>query len=50
MNNYMNIEKIKELEKQIEDIKARWPAHSVSPDMYRSLEELEEELAKEKNS
>ena len=42
----MSIEKLKKLEKQIEELKARWPAHSVPPSMYERLEELEEELEK----
>ena len=46
----MGIEKIKELEKQIEDLKARWPAHLVSNWMYERLEELEEELDRKKKS
>ncbi|MBL7197428.1 MAG: histidine kinase [Candidatus Omnitrophica bacterium] len=44
----MDIDKIKELEKQIEELKARWPAHSVPSWMYERLEELEEELDREK--
>ena len=40
----MDIERIKELEKQIEELKACWPAHSVPNRMYERLEELEEEL------
>lgn len=35
---------IKELEKQIADLKARLPAHSVSPLMMEELEKLEEKL------
>ena len=46
----MGIEKIKELEKQIEELNARWPAHSVPNWMYEKLEELEEELDREKKS
>lgn len=46
--------KITELEKRINDIKKRLPAHSVKPGMIDELEELEEELAqlieKEKES
>jgi hypothetical protein len=41
-------DRIKELEKQIEDLKRRWPAHSVPPAMFEQLEELEEELRKAK--
>lgn len=39
-------DRIKELEKQIEDLKSRWPAHSVKPAMVQRLDELEEELEK----
>ncbi len=41
-------DRIKELEKQIEDLKRRWPVHSVPPAMFEQLEELEEELRKAK--
>lgn len=37
-------DRIKELEEQIEDLKRRWPAHSVKPAMVQRLDELEEEL------
>ena len=45
----MNTEtdRIKELEKQIEELKSRWPAHSVPPTMLQQFDELEEELEKE---
>lgn len=39
---------IKEIEEQIADLKARWPAHSVPPSMWRELEELEEKLEEAK--
>ncbi len=35
---------IQQLEKQIADLKRRWPAHSVPPAMLEQLDELEEEL------
>ena len=41
----MSKERIKELEKKIEDLKRRWPIHSVKPWM---LQELEDELEEEK--
>lgn len=41
--------KISELEKKIQDIKKRLPAHSVQPAMINELEELEEELERLKN-
>jgi len=36
---------IKKLEQQIDDLKARFPAHSVSPSMIEELEDLEVKLA-----
>ncbi len=36
--------KIKDVEKQIAELKSRWPAHSVPPAMIQRLDELEEEL------
>jgi ATP phosphoribosyltransferase regulatory subunit HisZ len=39
-------DRIKELEKQIEELRSRWPAHSVKPAMIQRLDELEEELEK----
>ncbi len=35
---------IQQLEKQIADLKQRWPAHSVPPAMLEELDELEEKL------
>ncbi len=43
----MSSERIKELEKQIVELKRRWPAHSVPPTMFQQLDELEEELERE---
>ena len=40
----MDEERIKEIEAEIADLKARWPAHSVPPRMWMQLEELEEKL------
>jgi len=40
----MKKERIKELEKQIAELKRRWPAHSVPPTMLQQLDDLEEEL------
>lgn len=37
-------EQNRELERKLADLKARWPAHSVPPSMWRELEELEEAL------
>ncbi len=36
--------RIQELRREIADLKARWPKHSVPPAMLMRLEELEEEL------
>jgi hypothetical protein len=44
----MSSDRIKELEEKIADLKARWPAHSVPPNMWQELEELEDELEKAK--
>jgi hypothetical protein len=37
-------DRVKEIEAQIDDLKKRWPAHSVPPNMLMRLDELEEEL------
>jgi len=37
-------EKIAEVESKIEDVKKRWPFHSVSPAQVQELEDLELEL------
>jgi len=37
-------ERVKEIEAQIADLKARWPAHSVPPNMLMQLDELEDAL------
>jgi len=44
----MSSERIEELEKQIAELKSRWPAHSVPPTMLQQLDELEEELERER--
>ena len=36
--------RIHEIEKEISDLKARWPTHSVPPSMWQQLEKLEDEL------
>ena len=38
--------RIKELERQIAELKDRWPAHSARPSMLEELEELQEKLEK----
>ena len=40
----MDSRKVTEIEAEIADLKARWPAHSVPPSMWQRLEELEDEL------
>lgn len=40
-----NERRIQELERKIEELKKRWPAHSTPPALMRELDELEEELA-----
>jgi hypothetical protein len=44
----MSSERIEELEKQIAELKSQWPAHSVPPTMLQRLDELEEELERER--
>ena len=44
----MENERVKQIEEEIADLKARWPAHSVPPSMWMKLEELEEQLEKAK--
>jgi hypothetical protein len=44
----MSGEGLREIEDKIADLKARWPAHSVSPSMWLRLEELERELEEAK--
>jgi hypothetical protein len=39
---------VQEIEGQIAELKARWPAHSVPPNMWQELEELEEKLERAK--
>jgi len=43
----MTKNRIQELKDQIEDLKKRWPAHSVPAAMVEQLDELEDELGKE---
>jgi hypothetical protein len=40
-------ERILQIQRQIEDLKKRWPAHSVPPAMMQELDDLEAELAQE---
>ena len=44
----MENKRIKEIEEAIADLEARWPAHSVKPEMLQQLEKLEEKLEQAK--
>jgi hypothetical protein len=44
----MNEKLVEEIETQIAELKARFPAHSVPPHMWQQLEELEEKLEQAK--
>lgn len=44
-SNDTGTDQIQKLEKQLADLKRRWPAHSVPPAMLQELDELEEALA-----
>lgn len=46
LRNEIKTDKRKEIEQKIDDLKARWPAHSVPPKMWQELEELEDQLKK----
>lgn len=39
---------VQEIEEAIAELKSRWPAHSVPPNMWQELEDLEEELEQAK--
>jgi hydrogenase maturation protease len=43
-----SVEKIRELEIQIADLKKRWPAHSTPPGLMHQLDDLETELENER--
>ena len=40
-------DRVRDLERKIEELKSRWPAHSAPPAMVQQLDELEEELEME---
>lgn len=40
------LERVRKLEAELDDLKKRWPAHSLKPPMMQELERLEEELEK----
>ncbi len=44
----MSQERVRGIEEEIADLRARWPAHSVPPSMWQKLEELENELEEAK--
>ena len=46
----MNGDRLKEIEAEIAELKARLPAHSVPPQMWQQLEELETELDEAKQT
>jgi|BarGraNGADG00212_1021973.scaffolds.fasta_scaffold90235_1 hypothetical protein len=46
----MNRDRLKEIEAEIAELKARLPAHSVPPQMWQQLEELEAELEEAKQT
>lgn len=48
MNRAVPSPRIKELQRQIDELKRSWPAHSVPAAMLQQLEELEEELEMER--
>ena len=48
MRTKMSTDRIKEIEDEIADLKARWPAHSVPPSMWQQLEKLEAQLEEAK--
>jgi hypothetical protein len=45
----MNKKLVEEIEKQIAELNARFPAHSAPPRMWQQLVELEEKLEKAKS-
>ena len=40
----MDSEKVRQIEEKIADLKGRWPRHSVRPNMWQELEDLEAQL------
>lgn len=46
MLNMTSDKRLAELQKLLADLKKRWPAHSVKPQMIEELERIEEEIAK----
>jgi hypothetical protein len=46
--NGMN--EVDDIESKISELKARWPAHSVPPNMWQELEDLEDQLEKAKSA
>ncbi|MGQ9517480.1 MAG: histidine kinase [Anaerolineae bacterium] len=44
MNDVEREQRIAEIRQQLEELRRRWPKHSVPPALHRQLEELEDEL------
>ena len=44
----MNKDRVRKIEAEIADLKARWPAHSTPPVMWQQLEVLEAQLGEAK--
>lgn len=44
MSNTEREQRIAELQRQLEELRRRWPKHSVPPALHRQREELEDEL------
>lgn len=44
MDRIQSEQRLSQLEKELADLRLRWPAHSVKPVMLQELEELEEEI------
>jgi len=42
----MVAERVKQLEREMAELKRRWPPHTVPPQMFEQLEELEQALEK----
>lgn len=42
-------EQLRKIEGEIEDLRKRWPAHSLKPAMLQQMEDLEEERDRLKN-
>jgi len=45
LDSEIDNKQIQQIKERIEDLKKRWPAHSVPPILMQELDDLEEELA-----